>query len=124
VNRSLGTYLSSALGRSVQREEIAVALGASISTVTRRQRDGFLADEVIAAARYFELSPIVALVDLGYLTSAELEAVAQLRTDSLETYSDVDLAEEMLRRVSVGAAGDPLTGPLGGAGERRGRRES
>ncbi|WHP18806.1 hypothetical protein [Cellulomonas sp. ES6] len=95
---SLPWYLKTALGRDVQREEIALAIGASISTVTRRMRDGFPVDEIIQAARYFGLSPLDALVQLGYLKSSEVGQLVVMK--DLSDYTDVELATEMLRRAS------------------------
>lgn len=116
MDATLLWYLSRSLHRDVQREELAFALGASISTITRRMRDGFQPDEVIQAARYFRLSPLDALVQLGYLRPSEIET--KVETKDLSDYTDLEIATEMLRRVQDGSATRAATDPLAVAGDR------
>ena len=112
VNANLDEYLSAQLNRRVSREEVALALGVSVATLGRRKADRFSADDVITAARRFDISPIAALVDFGYLTHADLETLSLSADTTLTAASDLELAEEMLRRVRDGGAHDDLTAPL------------
>lgn len=110
VDTSLLWYLSRTIGRDVTREELAFALGASLSTVTRRMRDGFGADEVIQACRHFKISPLEALVYFRFLTPEEAGRAGGDK--SVRDFTDLDLAHELLRRVEAGIASNTVTGPL------------
>lgn len=109
---NLDDYLTERLHRRVTREEVALALGVSVATLGRRKAAGFTADDVIAAARRFGLSTITALVDFGYLTQADLDRAGVIADTPLHDLTDVELAEEMLRRVRAGGPHPALTEPL------------
>lgn len=78
------------------REEVAVAAGISIATLTRRLREGLDADEVMRAARNVGASPTEALLELGMLEPADVRKVAAV--DALNTVPEVTLLEELLDR--------------------------
>lgn len=81
---------------AITREEIAVAAGISIATLTRRLREGLDADEVIRAARSVGASPTDALLSLGMLTADDLRAIAAV--DAIDTVPETVLLEELLER--------------------------
>ena len=78
------------------REEVAVAAGVSIATLTRRLREGLDADEVIRAARHVGASPTEALLELGMLEQHDVRRVAAV--DALDTVPERVLLEELLGR--------------------------
>jgi|GEM_PF-1062278 len=81
---------------AMTREEVAVAAGISIATLTRRLREGLDADEVIRAARHVGASPTEALMALGMLEPHDVRAVAAV--DTLDTVPERVLLEELLGR--------------------------
>lgn len=110
MTQTLPAYLADALDRKVSREELAVALGISVATLNRRKQDGFSADDIIRAVRYFGLSPVKALVQCGLISQEDVNASAGVA--SIEGFSDLDIAQEMVRRVAAGTASDMASAPL------------
>jgi transcriptional regulator with XRE-family HTH domain len=95
----MSTDLMSYLRRyrpGISREEVAVAAGVSIATLARRLREGLDADEVMKAARAIGAPPVEALIELGLLASAEIDAVT--RSTSIDQAPDRVLLEELLAR--------------------------
>jgi transcriptional regulator with XRE-family HTH domain len=80
----------------MSREEVAIAAGVSIATLARRLREGLDADEVMKAARAIGAPLVEALIELGLLASAEIDAVTQLM--SIDQAPDRVLLEELLAR--------------------------
>lgn len=110
MNKALSDYLAENLDRKISREELAVSLDISIATLNRRKQDGFSAGDVIQAARHFGLSPVKALVSCGMLSQDDVDAAAQAA--SIAGFSDLDIAEEMVRRVADGTASGLAHDPL------------
>lgn len=109
---SLSSYVERELARRIRQEELAVAMGVALATLKRRKASGFSADEVITVARHFHLPPVGALVALGYVTQDDVDAAATAHPMTLSDADDVDLARELLRRVSEPGEHDALTYPL------------
>ena len=89
------TYLRTEIP-SVTREQIAVAAGVSIATLTRRIREGFETGEIIRICRALDVDVVSALVELGHLTLDEVRRAAAL--GSLDVVTDRELLEELLGR--------------------------
>lgn len=86
--------------------------GIGYSTV-RRQLTGegdLTAGVVVALARAYGANVIEALKVAGFITAAE--AGRPSLTDALRNATDVELAEEILRRALAGEATEALTGPI------------
>lgn len=113
MTSTLRDYLAARLGRRVTAEEIGSVVGASTSTIKRRLTEGFPAEDVITAAREFGISPVEALVALGYLTADEVRAFEAGRA-GLAGFSDLDLAHEIVRRTAAGSASGLMLAPLDG----------
>lgn len=111
MNHELPAHLDAQLGRKLSREELALSLDMSVATLTRRKQSGFSADDAITASRHFGLSPVEALVACGYLAQDDVDAAA--RSASIEGFSDMEIAQEIMRRVEEGTAGPEATEPLG-----------
>ena len=110
MTKALADHLEAVLRRKVPREELALALQVSNATLSRRKRDGFSAEDIIMASRYFGLSPVQSLVACGLIHQVEVDAAAQGVT--LEGFSDLDIAEEMVRRIAAGTASRLSEDPL------------
>lgn len=93
---------------------IAATTGASEATVGRWVK-GLVTpapDQVTAVARAYGQSPLVALVAAGYVQESELEMVHALpRLLLLSEFSDLELAQELVRRIEDGAAHPDLEDP-------------
>lgn len=89
---------------------IALSAGYDPSTLTRQLKGGIKAETVIEIARSYQLGPVAALVQFGFITEAEAYAAA---TDAaLAAASDERLAQEILNRVRANKASAALTEPL------------
>jgi transcriptional regulator with XRE-family HTH domain len=100
---------------STNQSEIARATGVHSATVSRwlagTSRPS--ATQVIAVARAFDRSPVVALVAADYLTRAEVESEVQLTPGmSLAAFSELDIAQELVRRIEAGEATETSEAPL------------
>jgi hypothetical protein len=104
MDATLDSYLSTQLHRRVSREELALSLGISVATLGRRKADRFTADDVIAAAHRF---------GLGYIDDGDLGDLKLGTHALLEAVTDLELAEELVRRVRDGEDHHHLTDPLG-----------
>lgn len=78
------------------REEVAIAAGISLATLTRRLREGLDADEVIRASQYVGASPTEALMELGMLAPDDVQRAAG--TNTVEQVAERVLIEELLSR--------------------------
>jgi hypothetical protein len=106
---TLKEHLEHRLDRRVPNEELAVALGVSLSTVKRRTSEGWPAEDVIRICRALHASPVDALVACDYLTASEVEDAAGGSDVALAHFTDVELAEEILRRAETSAT---LSAPI------------
>jgi transcriptional regulator with XRE-family HTH domain len=82
--------------------EIAAKTGIAQSNVGRwlRGEPGIpKADSVVALARAFDRPPVEALVAAGYITEEEAGANARRERTPLNDYTDVELVDELRRRV-------------------------
>lgn len=82
--------------------EIAAKTGIAQSNVGRwlRGEPGTpKADSVVALARAFDQPPVEALVAAGYITEEEAGAKARRTRTPLNDYTDVELVDELRRRV-------------------------
>lgn len=68
----------------------------SYSTIARQLRENPSAELIIALARAYEINPLSALVAAEYITEAEAARPDTL--SAIEAATDVELAEEILRR--------------------------
>lgn len=96
------TYLAAL---STNQSEIARAAGVATATVSRwtSRSTQPLAPQVIAVARAYNQSPVVALVAAGYLTREEVEREVTLTPGmSLAEFSELEIAQELVRRIEAG----------------------
>ena len=94
---------------STNQSEIARATGVHSGTVSRWLAGASRpsATQVIAVARAFDRSPVLALVAADYLTRAEVENEVQLTPGmSLAAFSELEIAEELVRRIEAGQTTD------------------
>lgn len=106
------TYLAAL---STNQSEIARAAGVSTATVSRwfSRSTRPLAPQVIAVARAYAESPVVALVAAGYLTRQEVEEEVKLTPGmSLAEFSELEIAQELVRRIEAGEASELSEAPL------------
>lgn len=106
------TYLAAL---STNQSAIARVAGVSTATVSRwfSRSTQPLAPQVIAVARAYEQSPVVALVAAGYLTREEVEREVALTPGmSLAEFSELDLAQELVRRLEAGETTGVSEAPL------------
>lgn len=91
---------------------IAAKTGQNESTISRWKTGANVPDPrtVVAFARAYERSPLEALIVAGYLTDAE--AGVPLRTLGIQEFTDLELAQEMVRRVKDGTPHEVLEQPL------------
>lgn len=73
---------------------------------------GVKAETVIAVARALGDSPLHALVEVGYLQATDVAPFQKPSEWGLESYTDLELSAEILRRIQAGAATGALTDPL------------
>lgn len=100
---------------STNQSEIARATGVHSGTVSRWLAGASRpsATQVIAVARAFDRSPVLALVAADYLTRAEVESEVQLTPGmSLAAFSELEIAEELVRRIEAGQTTDVSEAPL------------
>ena len=98
------TYLRTISGKDNQKQ-IAEKADVAATTVGRWLAEGIVprAEQVIAVARAYATSPLHALVAAGYLAPSELDLVPEApRRLQMLDFSDLELAEEMVRRVAGG----------------------
>lgn len=106
------SYLSAL---STNQSEIARAAGVSTATVSRWSSRSArpLAPQVIAVARAYDQSPVFALVAAGYLTQEEVEQEVRLTPGmSLAEFSELEIAQELVRRIEAGEATEVSAAPL------------
>lgn len=106
------TYLAAL---STNQSEISRAAGVSTATVSRwfSRSTQPLAPQVIAVARAYAESPVVALIAAGYLTRAEVEQEVRLTPGmSLAEFSELEIAQELVRRIEAGETTDMSEAPL------------
>lgn len=111
------TYLSALAGPAapaIRQSDIAKAAGVDNGTVSRwvSGKNHPKAEQVIRVARAYKVSPLGALVAAGYLEEGELTGDVVLpRGLGLSEYSELELAQEMLRRLNRGE-GEVLEQPV------------
>jgi transcriptional regulator with XRE-family HTH domain len=96
------TYLAEI---STNHSEIARAADVHSGTVGRwfKGTSRPEASAVIAVARAFDRSPVVALVVAGYLTRDEIEGSVQITPGmSLAEFTELEIAQELVRRIEAG----------------------
>jgi transcriptional regulator with XRE-family HTH domain len=106
------TYLNQI---STNQSEISRAAGVSSATVSRwlSRSSRPLAPQVIAVARAYDQSPVLALVAAGYLTRAEIEEQITLTPGmTLAEFTELEIAEELVRRIEAGQSTDVSDTPL------------
>lgn len=83
---------------------VAEKAGITQSTLYRQMKSGALSPEVVVAiARAYGVNVLHALVTSGLLTTDEIkDAAPALKAIQLEEYTDLELAEEIYRRVANG----------------------
>lgn len=111
MNETIQQFLA-ASSNGASFREMGRASGINHSTI-RRQLTGegdLTAPVVVAIARAYEADVIAALVASGFVTESEAKGYAA--GSKLKDASDVQLAQEILRRASTGEATGILTEPM------------
>lgn len=123
-------YRSHADGR-ITVDDMANALGVSRPTATRRIKEGLTADDIVTLSRHLDVNPVIALVDLGKLTHAEVFAFLDGDGTLLAAASPeqliYQLAEEALPasdRIALGAAAKALIDRRDDLAARRGTQHA
>ncbi|AXQ51875.1 transcriptional repressor [Gordonia phage Catfish] len=109
----LNRYLKSAIGRPATREELAIAVGVSVSTIDRRRGEGFTLDEVLSVAEYFELSKVETLLAYGAIELEDVLRNADADGAMVATTSTAALAAEVARRLAEGEGATAGKAPRG-----------
>lgn len=100
---------------STNQSEIARATGVHTGTVSRWFNGSSRpsATQVIAVARAFDRSPVIALVAADYLTRAEVEKDVTLTPGmSLAAFTELAIAEELVRRIEAGQTTETSEAPI------------
>lgn len=111
MGTNINRYFKEASGEASYRD-MGEASGINYSTI-RRQLTGegdLTAGVVVALARTYKRNVLEALVTAGFITQQEAEAPSV--REALAAATDVDLAEEILKRAQEGTAGSALTDPI------------
>lgn len=111
-NTDWPTYLAEI---STNHSEIARAANVHSGTVGRWFKGTSRPDAsaVIAVARAFDRSPLVALTVAGYLTRDEIEGHVQITPGmSLAEFSELEIAQELVRRIEAGETTELSDTPL------------
>ncbi|QKO02961.1 transcriptional repressor [Gordonia phage TZGordon] len=112
--RTVKEYVRDVTGRMPSREELAIAIDASVSTIDRRRDEGFSLDETLSVLDYFKLSRTAALIAFEVLDLRDV--MEQLDSDGalVSTTSTAELAAEVARRLGneSGPATDIPDAPL------------
>ncbi|ANA85665.1 transcriptional repressor [Gordonia phage Splinter] len=97
--RTVKEYVRDVTGRMPSREELAIAIDASVSTIDRRRDEGFSLDETLSVLDYFKLSRTAALIAFEVLDLHDV--MEQLDSDGalVSTTSTAELAAEVARRL-------------------------
>lgn len=96
----------------LSKAELARKLGQNDATVgrwlngTTPRPD---ADTIVTVARKLGLSPVFALIATGYITADDLNDPTPPRAYRLDDFTDLELAQEIVRRLEDGSATDDLT---------------
>lgn len=94
-------WLYSTTNRRITAEQIGEILGISRTSATRRLTKGDLsAGEVIALCRKVDVNPVLALVDLEYISDPEVWDYLESEGKLVETAEDGELALELARRLN------------------------
>ncbi|MCX7491511.1 HTH domain-containing protein [Corynebacterium sp. P6129] len=91
-------FSSTSKGR-LTTEEIANRLGISRATATRRIADGLPSDDIIKLSRSLGINPVIALVELGYVTYDEAFDFVESDGTLVTTADDEDLVLELAERI-------------------------
>jgi transcriptional regulator with XRE-family HTH domain len=100
---------------STNQSEIARAIGVHTATVSRWFAGSSRPDatQVIAVARAYDRSPVLALVTAGYLTRDEVEKDVTLTPGmSLAEFTELEIAQELVRRIEAGETTEISDSPL------------
>ena len=91
---------------------IAATTGLDNSTLTRQLtgKSTLAIETVVTICRSYALDLSEAFVAVGFITPTEAETLG--RTHSLTEYTDLELAQEIVRRLEAATAGPELTEPL------------
>ena len=103
-------YLQAITGTDTGRQ-IAQKTGNSESTISRWKSGAYLPEprQAVIVARAYARNPIEALIGTGYLTENEAALPAtRPRALELRDFTDLELAQEMVRRVESGEPGHEL----------------
>lgn len=105
------TYLS-AISDNAPGARIAERTGIPDSTVSRwfSGKAKPRPDQVVTVARAYGLSPLQGLIAAGYLQEGDVET-AEPRRLAIRDFTDLELAEETLRRIREGGS-QTLEAPL------------
>jgi hypothetical protein len=109
VNEDLNALFLELTGARSGRE-MARAIGIDATTLNRRLRSEPPVQTVVAICRAYRLNVVQVFVRVGYITASE--AAEGAVASALQSASDEQLAEEMLRRVREGSAGTAITEPM------------
>lgn len=85
-------------GQRLTAVRIGEILGVTEKTARKRLADGLPADDVIAISRGLGVNPTTALIELGYLTLAEVMDSVDADGKLLATADDLDLVFELADR--------------------------
>jgi transcriptional regulator with XRE-family HTH domain len=102
-NATWADYVRAVMGRESGRS-LAARLGQSESAISRWKNGAVVpgAREAVAFARAYDRDPVEALIAADYLTAEDVGRPVEVhRTLQLMDYTDLELAEEMLHRVST-----------------------
>lgn len=73
------------------------------------------ADTIVSIARILGQSPVFALIAIGYIAADDLANPGPPRSYGLNQYTDLELAQEIVRRIEEAEASDlPLSVDVGG----------
>lgn len=114
-------------GQRITAERLGEKLGLSRPTMTRRltSGEGLSAEEIITLSRELNLPVIKALIDQGKLTNDDISRYITdepANLSSIQSVSEEQLAEEVLRRMRVGVTTENLTLDVNEVAERLTRK--
>lgn len=103
---NIGEWIEQVAGTTLR--QVALATEIPVPTLARQVREDAVTPEtVVRIARHYSASPLGGLVAIGLLSPAEAKTMSV--GEALSRATDLELAQEAIRRIEAGVASGTLT---------------